>query len=171
MEKTSQTLCRIAGKLEATYPGAEFDIGKCLPFKNITNTRQSYMQARRSLSVLHNLNGKIADYADIGFHKILFEVSSRSILEEYIKDSILVLEERDKDLSFSLMETLETYLNCRGNVSQAAAALYLHRNTMILRLNKLESILGIDLSDNDRFYDLQISMMIYHYLKDSAVDY
>ncbi|MDO5423789.1 MAG: helix-turn-helix domain-containing protein [Eubacteriales bacterium] len=168
VQKTNEALCRIAGKLEASYPGAEFVIGKGLPFKNISNIRQSYIQARRSLSVLSQPDGKIADYADIGFYKLLFEVGSRSVLEEYIQDSIFFLEEKEKDLSVPLVETLETYLNCRGNVSKAASLLYLHRNTMILRLNKIESLLGIDLNDNAVFYDLQISMMIYHYLKDTT---
>ncbi len=167
-EKTGQTLSRIAGKLEASYPDSEFSIGRGLPFKNITNIRQSYIQARRSLQVLHNLNGRIADYADIGFLKILFEVNSRSILEDYIQNTILLLERKEQEISFPLLETLEAYLNCRGNVSKAAASLYLHRNTMILRLGKIETLLCIDLNDNQTFYNLQISMMIYRYLKDSA---
>ncbi|MGN0314067.1 MAG: PucR family transcriptional regulator [Fusicatenibacter sp.] len=166
-EKTGQTLSRLVGKLEASYPGSEFAIGRGLPFKNITNIRQSYIQARRSLQVLHNLNGKIADYADIGFLKILFEVNSRSILEDYIRDTILLLEKRQKEVAFPLLETLEAYLNCRGNVSGAAASLYLHRNTMIQRLGKIEAILDADLSDNNTFYNLQISMMVYRYLNDS----
>jgi purine catabolism regulator len=44
-----------------------------------------------------------------------------------------------------LLRTLETYLSCGGSVAEAAAQLYVHRNTLRKRVARIEEILGIDL--------------------------
>ena len=45
----------------------------------------------------------------------------------------------------SLLRTLEMYLACGGSTTDAAAALYVHRNTLRKRLARIEEILGVDL--------------------------
>ena len=51
------------------------------------------------------------------------------------------MDVKDKEL----MVTGEEYLNNDLNVSETARVLYIHRNTLLYRLNKLEKITGLDL--------------------------
>lgn len=68
------------------FTGAKFIVGKGLTLKDVTHIRKSYIQAIRALYVRNNSDEQIYSYADIGCYKVLFEVNSKSILEEYIKD-------------------------------------------------------------------------------------
>ncbi|WP_380659465.1 PucR family transcriptional regulator [Sinosporangium siamense] len=54
---------------------------------------------------------------------------------------------RDADPSGQLISTLRTYLDTESNVSQTAVALHLHRNTVIQRLQRIRSLLNVDLDD------------------------
>ena len=49
-----------------------------------------------------------------------------------------------------LMRTAECFIECSLNISAAARALYMHRNTMMYRLDKIARITGLDIR---RFYD------------------
>ena len=56
-----------------------------------------------------------------------------------------------------LLETLESFLE-RGSVKEAAAALHLHRHTVIYRLGKLRELLGADLEDPATRLRLQLAL-------------
>ncbi|QFT90799.1 Carbohydrate diacid regulator [Bacillus sp. THAF10] len=67
-----------------------------------------------------------------------------------IKKKVKVKKRIQLDLSEELKETLHVFLQQDLNVKQAAEALYIHRNTLLYRLNKIEQITGY----NPRsFYD------------------
>lgn len=45
-----------------------------------------------------------------------------------------------------MMQTVEAYFNCGMNISGTARALYMHRNTLMYRLNSIRKHTGLDLS-------------------------
>lgn len=51
------------------------------------------------------------------------------------------------DSADSLIETLETYLDCGGDVGRTAAALHVHRSTLYYRIGRIEAIAGVDLRE------------------------
>ncbi len=58
----------------------------------------------------------------------------------------------------SMMTTAETFLSCGLNVTLAARRLYMHRNTLIYRLNSLKRKTGLDLRD----FDMAVTFEILH---------
>lgn len=58
----------------------------------------------------------------------------------------------------SMMTTAETFLSCGLNVSLAARRLYMHRNTLIYRLNSLKKKTGLDL----RNFDMAVTFEMLH---------
>ena len=69
----------------------------------------------------------------------------------------------DKEHGTSYCETLLEYLNCERNAVATANALYLHRNTLRNRLNKIDSIIGTDLDDVNERIRMTISLnMLLH---------
>ncbi|MDE6356810.1 MAG: helix-turn-helix domain-containing protein [Clostridia bacterium] len=58
----------------------------------------------------------------------------------------------------SMMTTAETFLACGLNVSLAARRLYMHRNTLIYRLNALKRKTGLDL----RNFDMAVTFEMLH---------
>ena len=76
--------------------------------------------------------------------------------------TVLRLLEMDKAEKFNLLESLTTYFDCDKNISRAADQLYLHRNTMKSRLERIESLTGRRLSDPLDCLELQMAL---HYYK------
>lgn len=60
----------------------------------------------------------------------------------------------------SMMQTVEVYLDCGMNISETARRLYMHRNTLMYRLNSIRKNTGMDLS---RFSDA-VTFSLLHYL-------
>jgi hypothetical protein len=59
----------------------------------------------------------------------------------------LVARERNK--TGSLLTTLKTYLACDAHPSRTCEELFIHRNSLSYRLNKIEQLLGVNLSTID----------------------
>jgi purine catabolism regulator len=79
------------------------------------------------------------------------------LLRELAEDSALVpfraliepLQEHDRTRGSDLVLTLRTYFAAGGNASEAADRLFLHRNSMLYRLERVQRLTGLDLK-NDR---------------------
>ncbi len=59
-----------------------------------------------------------------------------------------------------MMRTIDSFLENGMNVSQAARTLYMHRNTLIYRLNSVKRLTGLDL----RNFEMATTFMLLHYL-------
>ena len=58
-------------------------------------------------------------------------------------------------------ETLETYLECAGNLTKTSERLFVHRNTLIQRLERLQSLCDIDLQERGNWLTLQVAIKVY----------
>ena len=74
---------------------------------------------------------------------------------------ILPLIEMDKAEKFDLLKSLITYFDCGKNISLAANELFLHRNTMKNRLDKIEDLLSKKLDDPFDCLELQLALHYY----------
>lgn len=111
---------------------------------------KSHGQARRLLGLLHGRMGADANalfYARMGTYKLLLAIDDREILEDYVQKSIGALLEYDRTNTSALTPVLQSYLAHSGSLQQTADELFVHRNTVSYRLNRIAQILDCDLSD------------------------
>ncbi len=66
-----------------------------------------------------------------------------------------------------LVQTLAVYLETHCQISETAKRLYVHRNTIIYRLEKIEELLGKNLKDPDTTLHLRLALRIQHTLQTS----
>ena len=64
-------------------------------------------------------------------------------------DGLKKLKAHDENSQVSYLETLRVYLDNNLSVTKTAAALYLHRSTLLDRLAHITQMLGCDLKDPD----------------------
>jgi DNA-binding PucR family transcriptional regulator len=57
-----------------------------------------------------------------------------------------------------LLKTLEVYLDSGGNATRAARQLFLHRNTLRQRLDRIAALLNVDLTTSERWLPLQLAV-------------
>jgi DNA-binding PucR family transcriptional regulator len=94
-------------------------------------------------------------------------VDIESLLRELAEDSVLEpfqaliepLREHDRMRRSDLVLTLKTYFAAGGNASEAADRLFLHRNSMLYRLERIQKLTGLDLKDNRVALALQLGLL------------
>lgn len=77
---------------------------------------------------------------------------------EHYLDSLLAFDKENKS---NLVETLQIYLEENRNITQSAKRLFIHRNTLLYRIDKVESLLGIDLSQSSNSKPLEMALTLY----------
>ena len=88
---------------------------------------------------------------------------SDSQVLEYVNNHIGKLIQSDVLQEGDLCKTLEAYLDHNCNAAAAAEHLFIHRNTMRYRMDKIKKILCCELDDLDVYLELKMAFEIKNY--------
>ena len=109
---------------------------------DVRNMKRSYEEAKECLILRKNFGIKeeIFYYDKILFEKIVYNINPKvkSELLNRFKDKLNLFDSE-------LINTIEEFVNCGLNISDAARKLYVHRNTLIYRLDKITKETGFDI--------------------------
>jgi purine catabolism regulator len=97
-------------------------------------------------------------YDEIGVYKLLKDISDNKILDSFIEYHIGTVIEHDKANNTDLLNTLDTYLECMGAKQETANQLFIHRQTLYSRLEKLHDLLGDDFLQTENRICLEIAL-------------
>jgi len=103
--------------------------------------------------------GTTTAYRDLGVYRLLFHLRDEKELWDFCEETIGPLARYDERHDGSLLETVGTYLDLQGNVTRAAEVLHLHRNGLLYRLSRIETLAGISLSDPSDRLALQLALL------------
>lgn len=78
---------------------------------------------------------------------------------EPFRDLVLPLVDYDRERGSGLVRTLTVYFETGANASEAADRLFLHRNSLLYRLERIQSLTGLDLKDPDARLALQLGLL------------
>ena len=144
----------------------KFTIGIGMPIDDYLNIRKSYIQANEAIRYLNNSDeSAVCFYEDCIVDQLIDSVNDRQVLESFEKLSLGKLLDYDKTHGTNLIETLEVYFEHNGNVSTAAKKLFLHRNSLIYRIDKIKEILNSDLKNSTELLALQVGLRVMKILK------
>ncbi|MBR7552736.1 CdaR family transcriptional regulator [Allobacillus sp. GCM10007491] len=108
----------------------------------------------------NGLNGGAYHCLDPYILANLFYDGSTHLLDEPLE---MLLQPLLQDpASAELIKNFTTYLECNMNISEAAEQLFVHRNTLLYRLNKVERMTGIP------YKNFKLASMLYYYLQRKA---
>lgn len=125
-----------------------------------------YCDARDAIDIcrIGKQDKKVTYISDVRFEQAMLHSRSNSYLRNYIDSTIEKLIEYDKKNNTQLVNTLEMLIDNMGIRTQTAEQLFVHRNTLLNRIRKIESITGYDLSRSQHLFDLGIALRIKKYL-------
>lgn len=131
-------------------------------YEYISELKDSYDEAKNTLHILKVLGStdNVYFYEDIGIYSLISQIKNGKFLDSYISGKLGNLIEADKIQDGELCKTLETYLECNCNANATAEILFIHRNTMRYRLDKIKKILGYDLNDLSVCIELKLAFII-----------
>jgi sugar diacid utilization regulator len=142
-------------------PKIQLNIGLGNCFVDLEYAKISFDQALLALKFADFIKeqNKVYRYQDLGVYKLLFELDE-AILESYYQETLGGLDDYDKKHGTELVTTLQIYLQENGNSIQAAKKLFIHKNTLIYRLKKLEAITGKNVDKMHDRITFQIGLII-----------
>ncbi|MBN2984478.1 PucR family transcriptional regulator [Cohnella algarum] len=124
----------------------------------------SLSQARRARQAADvcGLDGNIVTYDRLGVYSLLYLIPSSEERDQFLQRFSIPLQHADKRGGGRLVETLEMFFRCNGNIKLTSEKLYAHYNTVVYRLEKIQNILGISLDDPEDRLQLQLSLKLCH---------
>lgn len=153
---------RASGTSAIVYSGGIGRIGK-----NLQSIPQSFREAQQALEIGRRLfgEGKLHSFSSLGIYRLLFYLDGQDELTDFYQETLGPLLNHDNRNDGTLIETLEGFFHCNGNLSETARMMHLHRNSLLYRLSRIEEILGHSLEDAELRLSLQIALKIHHLQK------
>lgn len=123
---------------------------------------QGYLQALKALAISqHSFDKTPCLYANLGILRFFFDHSNTLdfaplllIYQEYIVPII----EYDKEHSGDLLATLTSYISNCSSPTAICSELYIHKNTLYSRLNKISQILNKELSNSETIFNISLGL-------------
>lgn len=110
----------------------------------IYNLAINFKRLLPMVNVALKSNSNIMYYDELGMYKILSQVDDIKLLKDTYNESIGLLIKYDQEKGTNLTNNLKYYLQCNGNVVEAASSLFVHRNTVNNYLKKIHEITKIN---------------------------
>lgn len=123
---------------------------------------QAWREAQQALEIGRRLfgEGTLHSFARLGIYRLLFPLFGEQALLDFYQETLGPLLDAENRGNQALLETLEGFFLCNGNLSETARTMHLHRNSLLYRLGRIEELLGRSLEDAELRLSLQIALKI-----------
>jgi len=138
-------------------------MGNEYPLKEIMKSYQEALLVLR-LTKRHSYL-QIYEYKDLGAYRIIMDVQEPRLIENFYQNYLGVLYRYDHLHETDLVHFLRVFLEEDGRTSMIARKEFIHRNTVLYKVKKIESILGTDLCHPFAKTNLQLAFMIEDMIK------
>ncbi|WP_110926573.1 PucR family transcriptional regulator [Bacillus massiliglaciei] len=127
---------------------------------------KSYATARETMQLKHTMKGENLScfYQDLHMYRMLSILDKHSNLNEMVYEYLAPVIEHDRKYNGELMPTLKTYLACNGSKQETSKQLFIVRQTLYHRLEKLERLLGPNFMEANSRLAIEFMIFAYEYL-------
>lgn len=122
-------------------------IGSSYSFSGLEHLPFFYRQAQTAMQEAQRLKTTNISFQEIYSDALSRELRTNDYLRSFVHPDIRALARCDKEQNTNYLDTLREFILCGESYSEAAARLFLHRNTLIYRINKIKSMLSMELED------------------------
>ena len=164
-ETCRQYLANAVQALCGEYGEGNFAAGIGRVKDSIAEATASYSEARKALRAAVKTGLDVCDFASLGPFVFLHEVTGSKEAEDFCNEYLSPIQEYDRQYNASLVETLSAYFASSQNARKTAESLGVHKNSVIYRLEKIESLLGKSLKDPETAFNLQLGLKLHYFGK------
>ncbi|MBQ7040405.1 MAG: helix-turn-helix domain-containing protein [Clostridia bacterium] len=131
---------------------------------DLEELEHSYKSAVNALEIGEIFVNKhrIYAYSNLGISRLISSVpigKCKAFLNEVLSERIL------SEIDEETLDSIQKFLDCDMNIASAAKALYIHRNTMVYRLDRLQKQTGLDVRRFEDAMLFKMAMLIHKYLR------
>jgi PucR family transcriptional regulator, purine catabolism regulatory protein len=150
----------ILNQAKIEFPDVALYCGVGSPAEDIAAWRTSFRQAGQAMELSRRLGvRKPAYFSDMSVYRLLMQIEDSPELIAFQEEILgpLLAHEGSEDL----LRTLSAYFEHNGNLSHTAESLFIHRNTLLYRMERIASISGLDLELPETRLAAQLALHIY----------
>ncbi len=135
---------------------------------NIRDIAKSYKEARIALEVgkVFDEEKNIINYDNLGIARLIYQLPT-TLCELFLSE--IFKKESIDSLDQETLYTIQKFFENNLNVSETSRQLYVHRNTLVYRLDKVRKITGLDLRIFDHAIVFKVALMVKKYLVSNPV--
>ena len=146
---------------EALYIKTVIGIGTVVP--HLRELADSYKDAQTAIDVgkVFDTERSIINYEHLGIGRLIYQLPTtlcEIFLSEVFKKN--AIDSLDQETLFTINKFFENNLN----VSETSRKLFVHRNTLVYRLEKIKKLTGLDLREFDHAIVFKVALMVRKYL-------
>ncbi len=145
-------------------------VGIGTPIANIRDLASSFKEAQNALEVgkVFDTEQTVVNYNHLGIARLIYQLPT-TICEMYLKEVFKKggLEALDEETLFTIQRFFENNLN----VSETSRGLFVHRNTLVYRLEKIKKLTGLDLRIFEDAIVFKVALMVKKYLDSNLAKY
>ena len=154
-------------KVRSIFEGKNRDFVTAVDEKNIIVVKEvsrSYKEARMALDVgkIFFEDRNIIAYSALGIGRLIYQLPI-PLCKMFIKE--IFGGKSPDDFDEETLTTINKFFENSLNVSETSRQLYIHRNTLVYRLDKLQKSTGLDLRVFEHAITFKIALMVVKYMK------
>lgn len=131
--------------------------------RDLKNVSASYKEAKMALEVgrIFEESNHIVNYKQLGIGRLIYQLPT-TLCRMFISEVLhgLTMDQFDDET----LTTVNKFFDNNLNVSETSRQLYIHRNTLVYRLDKLQKMTGLDLRNFDDAIVFKIMLMVSKYM-------
>ncbi len=132
--------------------------------QELKDVSKSYKEAKMALDVgkIFYAEKNIAAYSELGIGRLIYQLPinlCKIFIEEIFGENV------PDDLDDETLHTLNKFFENNLNVSETSRQLFVHRNTLVYRIEKIHQSTGLDLRSFDDALTFKIALMVVNYMK------
>ncbi|MDR2515200.1 MAG: helix-turn-helix domain-containing protein [Christensenellaceae bacterium] len=139
--------------------GSSFWAGIGEPRQGLAQARLSFDEARSALELgrVFRPQQSVFCYRNLLIERFMGEIPA-AVAKRY--HELLFNRRNSRVLNEEMMKTITTFFDCHLNISESARQLYIHRNTLVYRLDKVQASTGLDLRTFDNAIIFKLLFML-----------
>lgn len=128
--------------------------------ENLTSLPKNFEMANRVYALGITLSEPVLYYDELETYKLLLLVSDKKEMKDYEQKYLGAVLEYDESNNTDYLQFIKLFLENGANVQQLANSMFVHRNTIHYKMNKIKEIAGINLGNLDDLLKLKLSLYI-----------
>lgn len=135
-----------------------------IPVNELKDVSKSYKEAKMALEVGNIFYDykRVISYEMLGIGRLIYQLP-QNLCRIFIKE--IYGDISPDDIDEEILTTVNKFLENNLNVSETSRQLYIHRNTLVYRIEKLQKAIGLDMRIFDDALTFKIALMVIEYLK------
>ncbi|MBQ2767980.1 MAG: helix-turn-helix domain-containing protein [Clostridia bacterium] len=169
MKEVEKIAVNIADTLSTEFY-TKVAIGISTMVDNIKDLARAYKEAQVAIEVgkVFETEKNIISYENLGIGRLIYQLPTtlcEMFLSEVFKKGSL------ESLDRETLMTIQAFFENNLNVSETSRKLFVHRNTLVYRLEKIRKLTGLDLREFEHAITFKVALMVKKYLNSKPVKF